>query len=340
VIDTAIILAVGNIAHQSQLIYNRPRTMLPALGKPLVVRVMDRLHRIGISKYVVILGEKEGSVATYLTTRWLPNVSIEFILKPNAQPLGRTLASIAQKTGTPMLIADYNSFTHGNFPARLRKYHDLSPDDLILTGAANSLSKSSTQTFALISLPGTNEIGYTTTPRTAAEIIESISPISSDRHQNLVISRLAAWGEKAVDFLANLPPDTARCDNLVDIITAYVDQKHPTRIARASWVLQVQTDNDLLTLNRHLLDEKIDAHILSELPYTVRVIEPVRIDPGVSVGQGAVIGPHVYLESGSKVGREARVENTIVMGRGAVAAREQVRDAIISSRGRVTLASS
>lgn len=311
--------------------------MLPALGKPLVVRAMDRLHRIGINKYIVILGEKEGSVATYLTTRWLPNVSIEFIIKPDVQPLGKTLAPLAKKIAAPVLITSYNSFTHGNFPARLRKYHDLSPDDLIITGAMNSLSKSATQTFALVSLPDSDDIGYTTTPRTAAEEIEAISPVHSDHHQNLVISSLAACGNSVMDFIANMPPETARCDSLVDIFAAYVESKRPTRIARASWVLQVQTDHDLLTLNRHLLDEKIDAHILSELPYTVRVIEPIRIDPGVSVGQGAVIGPHVYLESGSTVGREARVENTIVMGRASVNARDRIRDAIISTRGRIKL---
>ncbi len=47
-INHAVVVAIGNAVHQSKLIYNRPRAMLPALGKPLVVRVMDRLLRGGV----------------------------------------------------------------------------------------------------------------------------------------------------------------------------------------------------------------------------------------------------------------------------------------------------
>jgi NDP-sugar pyrophosphorylase family protein len=67
-VSCAVVIAVGNIAHQSQLIYNRPRAMLPALGKPLVVRIMDRLYRAGIQKFMVVVGEDEGAVAAYLNT--------------------------------------------------------------------------------------------------------------------------------------------------------------------------------------------------------------------------------------------------------------------------------
>ncbi|MEM6527641.1 MAG: sugar phosphate nucleotidyltransferase, partial [Chloroflexota bacterium] len=167
-IDTAIIIATGSSAHTSQLTYNRPLTMLPALGKPLCVRVMDRLYRTGIKKYVVVLGEQEGAVANYLNTRWIPGTEIEYVLKPGAMALGKVLSSIALNHNRPMMFANYNSFTHEKFPARLRKYHEFSPDDLILTGAASSLSTSSTQTFAQLKLPDNGNLTRKTSPRQAA----------------------------------------------------------------------------------------------------------------------------------------------------------------------------
>ena len=97
-VSRAVVIAVGNIAHQSQLTYNRPRAMLPALGKPLVVRIMDRLYRAGIQEYVVVVGEDEGAVAAYLNQHWAPNVSIEFIIQSKEQNLAKTLADIVAAT--------------------------------------------------------------------------------------------------------------------------------------------------------------------------------------------------------------------------------------------------
>ncbi len=336
-IDTAIILATGSISHQSQLTYDRPRTMLPALGKPLLVRVMDRFYRVGISKFIVVLGEREGSIATFLNKRWHPDVKIQFILKRESQPLGRTLSTIVQNHNEPFLLASYNSFTHSNFPDRLQNYHNNSPDDLIVTGATNSLSRAATQTFARVKPPDTQELAIASLPRDVAEPVETISPLIANNYQNLILNDMMACGHDFVKFAADLPKDLLNCRQILDILRGYMAQNHMTRVARSSWVLQISTDEDLITLNRHLLDEKIDAHTLSEIPYTVRVVPPVRIDPGVNIGQGAVVGPHVYLERGSSVGRESVIRNAIVLKSATVAARENVQDAIISSRGRINV---
>ena len=103
--------------------------------------------------------------------------------------------------------------------------------------------------------------------------------------------------------------------------------------------VQIDTDSDLLTLNRQLLDGGQDAYILSELPPSVRITPPVRIDPPVSVGQGAQIGPHVYLERGSSIGHEAVIREAMVLGGGKLPAREVVSNIIISHLGPVNYVS-
>jgi NDP-sugar pyrophosphorylase family protein len=104
-------------------------------------------------------------------------------------------------------------------------------------------------------------------------------------------------------------------------------------MVRANWVLQVEADHDLLTLNRHLLDEGQDAHILSELPYTVKIIPPVRIDPQVNVGQGAKIGPHVYLERGASVGHDVILKDCIVLNKANVPSQKSLTSTILTTRG-------
>jgi NDP-sugar pyrophosphorylase family protein len=96
--------------------------------------------------------------------------------------------------------------------------------------------------------------------------------------------------------------------------------------------LQIESDYDLLTLNRLLLDDGPDTHILSELPASVQIIPPVRIDPNVSVGQGAQLGPRVYLEAGCSIGHHAIVSNAIVLQNAVIASDSQIDDSIISTR--------
>ena len=335
--NTAIILAIGSKEHhQSKITYNRPRTMLPAVGKPLVVRVMDRLYRIGIRNYIVVLGETEGAVASYLNRRWMPDINLQFIVKLDTYPLGQILSDIAQEHDAPFLIAGYNSFTHGLFPKRLSKFHNITPDDLIISGAKNSLSHAQQQHFAQLEPPQPEILQYNTTESTVpAEVITAITPQPENDGQNLMLTDFAAAGTNFAFFLQNAPEYVRRSQQLIDIFKYYQNSGHTLRLARTSWVLQIETDSDLITLNRHLLDEQIDANILSEIPYTAQIQEPVRIDPGVSIGQGAVIGPHVYLESGSSVGRNTHIQNSIVLKDAAVPAQQLVTNSIVTTRGRL-----
>lgn len=320
-IERAVILAVGNPAHHSQIAQNRPRAMFPALGKPLVVRIMNRLHRIGIREYVVVVGVNEGAVASYLNTSWVPNAKVEFVLKSNEDSVTRVLSSVARSYGKPFLVASYNSFTHSYFPESLLRQHEQSERTLILGGAPTTLSSSRQHYFAAQD----------------AERITTISNAKPAEQAAITLTDMAACGQDFVDYLANVQVRTGTFHHqLMDIITQYVNADGAAQLAETAWILQVETDHDLLTLNKLLLDEGQDNHILSELPYTVQVIPPVRIDPQVSVGQGAKIGPHVYLERGCIVGHEALVQNAIILQQAKVPPKATVSGAIMTSHGRVT----
>ncbi|MCA9887310.1 MAG: hypothetical protein KC546_03015 [Anaerolineae bacterium] len=109
-------------------------------------------------------------------------------------------------------------------------------------------------------------------------------------------------------------------------------------IKQASWHIQVNRLDDLYALHEHLLETKEDPYILSEISDTVKIVPPVRIDPQVSIGQGSVIGPYVYLERGARVGYRAHIDHALILDRGNVDANETVQHAIITKSGRVHLA--
>ncbi len=320
-IERAVILTMERTGRHSLLTYNRAHPMLPAVGKPLVARVMDRLHRIGIREFTVVVGVNEGAVAEYLDTHWQADATVEFVLQPDNAGLPQVLAKIAKDYDKPFLICGYNSFTHTQFPDSLLKHFRDYTNELVLGGATTSLSKSKSHYFAIMD----------------GQRVRDIVPTMPTDPNRFVLTNLMVCGKSFVNYLKELPETSVRImeQSIMDIARDYLRGGGVAVLTETAWILQIEADRDLLTLNKHLLDEGKDAHILSELPYTVQIIPPVRIDPQVSVGQGAKIGPHVYLERGSSIGHEVVLRNAVILERAKVPARKNLFDTIISTRGPV-----
>lgn len=321
-IETVVILATGSPLHHSQLAYSRARSMLPALGKPLVARAMDRLYRFSsIRRYIVVVGEDEGGIPPYLHDHWMANVSVDFVLYSATSTLANTLGGIARRESKPFILASYNSFTHPNFPQRLIERYEQVGDHLILSGSAITLSHGSGHYFAQVE----------------QQRVVKLMPDISSTVQPFILTDFMLCGRAFLDYLVELPdlepPLFIR--EPMTLANHYLESGGEIYAADASWTLQIDSDYDLLTLNRLLLDEDQDAHILSELPGSIQIIPPVRIDPRVSVGRGAQIGPYAYLESGCSIGHNAVVRNAVILQNVQIPAGQIVADAVIATRMRI-----
>ncbi len=317
-IDHAVILAIGSMAHRSQLTQTLPRAMLPAVGKPLVTRVLERLQRANIENYTVVVGVNEGAVAAYLNRSHPAKMKLNFVLKSANESLLSILSNITKQIGKPYLLSAYNSFTHPEFIRSLLQHQVEYPQELIITGARATLSASSHPFYALMD----------------GQRITNITRDASAQNLRYAITDIAICGEHFIHYLANITDNSPNTftQQFMDIIQHYLMANGQATLGETAWTLQIESDYDLLTLSRQILDEGLDGHLLSELPYTVRIVPPVRVDPRVSVGQGATIGPYVYLQHGSTVGREATVRHSLVLEGATVAPGSIVDNAIITPR--------
>jgi NDP-sugar pyrophosphorylase family protein len=316
VVDRAIVLAIGSPTHQSQLIYSRPRAMLPVLGKPLIARAMERLHRADINKFTVVVGAEEGAVAAYLNAHWLSNVSLDFIIQPEHSTLAQSLAQIAVQYDQPFLLTTYNSLTHANFAENLLERYKNTPEELVICGAPTTLSKSVPADYGWIE----------------NQAVVKITRDMPDSHQSsLLLINLALCGSQFVRYLAQ---PSAR-NQLMDIFRDYIESGGRVLAAETAWILPVETDYDLLTVNKFLLSDGQDTYILSEIPRGVEIIPPVRVDPNVSIALGAKIGPSVYLESGCSIGPNVVIRDAVILQNAIVPAGSKWNNVVVSSRARI-----
>jgi len=319
-IEYAVVLAIASSSHVSGLTKSRPHAMLPVLGKPMVVRVMNQLLQEGIKKFVVIVGINEGSVASYLNTNWVPNVELDFVLKSDYESLSSTLAQVARKLNQPFLIVNYNTFTQPQFIPTALNLAEKYPESLILAGTNSTLSQTAHNAYATVN---------------GADVAEILSTVPADMESSQLIANMAVCGSHFVEFLQEFNKNMGTGSlhqQFIDILHIYANfSGRRITLGRTAWIMQVNSDADLMLLNYQFLEEGRDAHILSELPASVQVHYPVRIDPGVSIGHGAVIGPYVYLENGSSVGNGAKIRHSMLLERASVPPNADIEHVVISS---------
>ncbi len=321
-IDSAVILAATNAFANRDITIARPHAMLPALGKPMVVRVMERLYRAGIRRYNVILGINDGPVASYLNRQWMPDATIEFTLQ-SQETLLLLLHRIAKKLDAPFLVASHNSFTYERFVQSLLRHHDEQPEALLLAAARLSLSAADPTVYARIN-----------------DDAVMLTQEADENADQFILGEHLLCGTHCVQYLTGLQEGQIRQQGktFFDMVQSYAQRDDAQlALAETSWLLDVERDIDLLTLNKRLLEDSNDGHILSELHGSVRVIPPVRVDPQVSVGQNAVIGPHVYIERGGRISSGVRIRNALVLEGSSVPSQANVDGQIITRRGTIDL---
>src|SRR5258708_12099348 len=104
----AVIVASGRPGHLSQLTRDRPTEILLVLGKPIIIRFMDRLREAGIRDFIVVVGENDGAVASYLNSGWVPDAKVQIVLQPIQRGSTSALAAPKNYVTVPLFLPPCN----------------------------------------------------------------------------------------------------------------------------------------------------------------------------------------------------------------------------------------
>jgi NDP-sugar pyrophosphorylase family protein len=315
VIEQAVILAAGRGTRLGQLTKDRPKSMLPVLGKPIVVRVMDRMREAGIRRFVVVVGEHDGAVASYLSNSWYPDTEVKFALQ--SVPTGTVDALLLAQPylDGPFLLSSVDNLTSSEHIQNLIARFNARPDHLtalsLIAASPDEIRKSSGVVIE-------------------EDLVIDIEEKPDEPRGAWASFMLYAFSRRLLDYLPQVTVSSRGERELVSAIRAGLAEGGKVGYTVAEWRLHLTRELDLLTINKRFLQEGRDTHILSEIPGSVHIIPPVRIDPHVSVGQDAHIGPNVYLESGATVGQGTVIRSSILLQGATLPAGERCEGEIVS----------
>ncbi len=320
-IQQAVILAAGRGTRLHALTQERPKAMLPILGRPILVRVMDRLREAGVRRFTVVIGEREGEAAAYLSNSWYPDAEVSFAIQ--AIPTGTVdaLRLAAPTVRGPFILSSVDNLTSVAHIQRLIDAFERAPKTIATLSLIPSSAEQIRQSSDVV-LEGERVVAIEEKPATP-------------RGQHAAIM-LYAFAPEILRYLEDVPVSPRGERELVSAIQAAIRDGRTVNYVTAQRRLHLTREADLLTITKVFLAEGRDAHILSEIPSSTHIVPPVRIDPNVSVGQNARIGPNVYLERGATVGDGAHLENTIVLTRASVPAHAHCSEEIVTPHAHIS----
>lgn len=299
-IDHVLVMAAGRGTRMGSLTRTRPKAMLPIMGKPMIVRVMDRFYEVGVRRFTVVVGEHEGAVASWLGHKWHVDAAVRFVPQGFKRGTAAALFAAHQLIDDPFVLTSTDNLVSKEHAASLCAYFDHHPGDMAGLSVIYSPHEISESAAVIL-----DPLGY------AAYIAEK----PGEGYQGaLTAISVYALQPEVLDYLNGVEISERGEWELTSAVMSMVDDGMPVGHVMAEWRHHVSYPEDLLAVNLRYLQEGRDAHILSDLPKEVDIIPPVRVDPGVSVGSGSVIGPNVYLETGTVVGQDVRLQNAVILG--------------------------
>jgi NDP-sugar pyrophosphorylase family protein len=301
-IKHAVIMAATPSRGMESLTRTRPKAMLPILGKPLIAWVMEGLYRADIRNFTLVVGEYEGVVVEWLTSKWYQDVHFTFAPQGHRRGTASTLIAARGFIDQPFIIASCDNLVPEDHFTRLSSYFETHPSDsaaLTLFYAPEDAALS-----AGVLLDPRGNVAY-------------ISEKPFGAHQDFMTTlSLYAFTPHILDYLDRVPIAEESGERvLANAIQIMIDDGNLVGSVQADSRMRLDTPQDLLDANMQFLNEQNTRTILSELPDMAQIHEPVYIDPGVSIGSGAEIGPNVYLESGTVLGLNTKVQDSVILAR-------------------------
>lgn len=319
-IRQAVILAAGRGTRLGALTTERPKSMLPIVGRPILARLGDDLREAGIRRLVVVLGAGQEAVAAYLHGAWGADVALQVVFQPKPTGTVDALELAAPYLEGPFLLSAVDNLTA---LAHIRR--------LI---ARFGQSQEALATLSL--LPARpEEIRRSAGVEIEADRVIAIEEKPARPPGPFAAIMLYAFAGRFLDYLSHVPPSARAEREIVSAIQAGLAAGEHVSYVVADARLHLTSAWDLLDINRAYLREGRDAEILTALPRSVCITPPVRIDPGVSLGESASIGPYVYLETGAAIGPGATLEESVVLRGGIVRPGEHCRGALIARQVRI-----
>jgi bifunctional UDP-N-acetylglucosamine pyrophosphorylase/glucosamine-1-phosphate N-acetyltransferase len=317
----AVILAAGKGKRLQPMTLKRSKAMAPVVGKPMVERVMETLVENHIREFIMVVSQEDSEVERHFREQSDLDVTIQFVLQPERLGMAHALGLAAPYIHDTFIMSACDNLVSPTHIAELIAAHQ---------------ARSAQATLSLM------EIELSQASRTGVvewreervwRIVEKPTP--AEAPSNISSLPLYVFSPQLLSYLPAVKPSPRGEYELQDAIQMLIDaSSHVTGVLAASR-MQLTNSSDLLDLNRHYLSLERETLYLNaaHIGPGAHLIAPLRIETGVTIGPGCVVGPRVYIEHGCRIGANVVIRDAVVLRNSVVEEGRRIMSELVHETG-------
>lgn len=285
-----IISGVNRDTRMRPLTDDRPKSLLPVAGKPLIRCVIDTAVAAGATTIVLVIRDDAGAVHDYLSAA---SIGVPFaIVKLESQhnPIDVIRAAAPKLDREPFAVLNGDSLY--DVPSLSELFENVPAVGTFRLSDSTSDSNSD------------RTAGHTTDTATQCD----------ERMSERVDIGAYVFSTDIFDWL-DATGESSSKHGFLEIAKRTADEQNLTRIPFDNW-LEVSRPWELLEANEWKLAE-IESQIQGSVSRRAELNDPVAVNDGASVRSGVVIDGPVYISSGAVVGPNAYIRGPSFIGPGA-----------------------
>jgi NDP-sugar pyrophosphorylase family protein len=299
-----VILAAGKGTRLHPITLQRSKAMAPVAGKPMVERVVDVLVANGVHQLIMLIGPQDDEIMPYFR-RLRPELDLRFVVQHERLGMAHALGLAA-----PYLQGDFV----------LSACDNLTPVEHVGELIATHRQRRANATLSLMPIDIRQSASTGIVDWQAGRVRRIIEkPQPAEAPSNISSLPLYVFGTHILDLLPHVQPSVRGEYELQEAIQMLIDQAGGVTGVLTDRRIQLTNAADLLALNRHFLSANGgNPQVWSQqIGAGTQLAPPIRIEADVTIGPDCVIGPHVYIEAGSRIGARVHLSDVVVL-RGAI----------------------
>ncbi|MGD2156309.1 MAG: sugar phosphate nucleotidyltransferase [Anaerolineales bacterium] len=303
--EQAVILAAGRGKRLRPITKNRSKAMLPILGKPMVVRVLEDLIINGLEDFIIVISPDDQDIIDYFDKGGFLDGRVQLVQQ--AQPLG-TAHALHQAApfieGDFILTACDSLFPQKDIGRLITYWGDHRKLDGLLS--LKEVDPTEVINFGIVELYG----------KSITRIVEK--PSLNDAPSETASLPIYCFSPHILSYLSGVNPSPRGEYELQDAIQRMIDDGGNVDGLNISGRSNLTSAADLLAINmKYFYQDSVPLGVhTNEIGSRTTFIPPVRVESGAIIGENCTIGPNVFIEWDCFIGDQVTLRDAVVL-RGA-----------------------
>lgn len=319
----ALVLAGGEGTRLRPLTSTIPKPIVPLAGKPFIVYMLEWLRSHGVTEIILACGFMADDVRAVLGDGAALGLRLLYVEEPRPLGTGGALKFAQDLLQERFLMLNGDVLTDIDLAAALRQHE--------ATGAC--------ATLALVQVPDPSAYGLVVLndDHSVRAFVEKPGKRAGGGAGNGAGGHLINAGIYLLerDVLQDISPAGTVSSIERDVFPRLVGKGLFGHPASGYW-LDIGTPERYLKATFDLLDGTAGPRVAAApAQRPSQTVDPVLIEPGCRIGEGATVGPYVVLGPDVSVGDGARIERAVVLEGATVGAGSTICEAIVGPRAQI-----